>query len=138
MSEAAANYLRESIMQVPFHQWLRPEVNAVEEDDSAVEIRLPVRPEFRRDPNDPAIHGGIVAALIDIAAHAAIAARTRHGIPTVDMRIDYLRKAGGTEVFARGKTVRFGRALGLVDVTVHDDEQRLVATGRCLFMTRPG
>jgi uncharacterized protein (TIGR00369 family) len=138
MTVAAANYLRESIMHVPFHQWLRPEVSAVEEDDSGVVIRLPLRPEFRRDPNDPAIHGGIIAALIDIAGHAAIAARTRHGIPTVDIRIDYLRMAAGKEVLAKAKTVKFGRTLGVVDVSVIDDEQRLVATGRCLYLTRAG
>ena len=138
MSDAAADYLRQSIMQVPFHQWLRPEVSAVEDDDSGVVIRLPLRPEFRRDHNHPVVHGGVIAALIDIAGHAAIAARTRHGIPTVDMRVDYLRMAAGKEVVAKAKTVRFGRTLGIVDVSVVDDDQRLVATGRCVFLTRAG
>jgi|SRR5262245_8766056 len=134
MTEAALDYLNQSIMQVPFHQWLRPEVSGV--DESGVVIRLALRPEFRRDPDEAFVHGGIIAALIDIAGHAAIAARTRHGIPTIDMRVDYLRMAAGQEMFARATIVKFGRTLGVVDVSVTDDEKRLVATGRCVFFTR--
>jgi uncharacterized protein (TIGR00369 family) len=136
MNEEIASYLRESMMQVPFHQWLRPEVTAVDGDE--VVIRLDLRPEFRRHPNDTAVHGGVVAALVDIAAHAAIAARTRHGVPTVDMRVDYLRMASGTSLSAAARILRFGRTLGLVDVSVQNDEGKVVATGRCVFVTRAG
>lgn len=135
MTAAVLDYLNQSIMQVPFHQWLRPEVSKA--DESGVVVRLALRPEFRRDPLDDAVHGGIIAALIDIAGHAAIAARTGHGVPTVDMRVDYLRMAAGKEVFARATIVKFGRTLGVVDVSVSDDEKRLVATGRCVFFILP-
>src|SRR5262249_24501081 len=135
MTTTVLDYLNESTRQVPFHQWLRPEVSEV--DESSVVVRLAVRPEFRRDPHEAAVHGGIIAPLIDIAGHAAIAARTRRRIPTVAMRVDYLRMAATKEVFARAMIVKFGRTLGVVDVSVRDDEQRLLATGRCVYFTQP-
>ena len=123
-------------MHSPFHQWLKPEVSEVAADDSEVVIKLALRRELNRDEEGSGVHGGVISALIDIAGHAAIAARTRHGIPTVDMRVDYLRMAVGKELTAKAKNIKFGRTLGLVDVSVFDDEQRLVATGRCQYLTR--
>jgi uncharacterized protein (TIGR00369 family) len=97
-----------------------------------------LRAEFRRDPKRPEIHGGVIAALVDIAGHAAIAAKVRHGVPTVDIRIDYLRGAAGTELLAAADPVRLGRTLGIVDIRVTDDQGKLVAVGRALFSTREG
>jgi uncharacterized protein (TIGR00369 family) len=134
MNEAVLDYLNQSIMEVPFHQWLCPKVSDV--DENGVVVRLALRPEFRRDPHQDSVHGGIIAALIDIAGHAAIAARTRRGAPTIDMRVEYLRMAAGKEIFARATVVKFGRSLGVVDISVSDDEKRLVATGRCVFFTQ--
>jgi uncharacterized protein (TIGR00369 family) len=136
MSAAGENYLRETLMDSPFHQWLKPEVSAVADDDNEVVIRLPLRKEFNRDEEGSGVHGGVISALIDIAGHAAIAARTRHGTPTIDMRVDYLRMAVGQELLAKAENLKFGRTLGVVDISVFDDEQRLVATGRCIYLTR--
>lgn len=136
MSETAADYLRDSLAAPPFHQWLKPEVASV--DESGVTVRLPLRPEFRRHPERPEIHGGVIASLIDIAGHAAVAAALRHGVPTIDLRIDYLRMAAGSELRAAATLLKLGRTLGVVDVRVTDDEGRLVAAGRGSFSTRAG
>jgi uncharacterized protein (TIGR00369 family) len=103
-----------------------------------VTIALPLRAEFRRDPERPEIHGGVIASLIDIAGHAAISAKLHHGVPTVDLRIDYLRVAAGRELLATAELVKLGRTLGIVDIRVTDDQGRLVAIGRGLFSTREG
>jgi uncharacterized protein (TIGR00369 family) len=138
MSEDTARYLRTSLAAPPFHQWLRPELRDLDPESGRVTIALPLRAEFRRDPKRPEIHGGVIAALVDIAGHAAIAAKVHHGVPTVDLRIDYLRVAAGTELMATADPVRLGRTLGIVDVRVTDDQGKLVAIGRGLFSTREG
>lgn len=138
MSEDAARYLRASLAAPPFHQWLRPELRDLDRESGRVTIALPLRAEFRRDPKRPEIHGGVIAALVDIAGHAAIAAKVHHGVPTVDLRIDYLRAAAGSELLATADLVRLGRTLGIVDVRVTDDQGKLVAIGRGLFSTREG
>jgi uncharacterized protein (TIGR00369 family) len=136
MSQAGENYLHETLMNAPFHRWLKPEVSAVADDDNEVAIRLPLRKEFNRDDEGSGVHGGVISALIDIAGHAVIAARIRQGIPTIDMRIDFLRMAVGRELIARAKNIKLGRTLGLIDIGVFDDQSRQVAAGRCLYLSR--
>src|SRR4051812_14773851 len=138
MNESAADYLRKDIALPPFHQWLRPTLIEVDDATGRVVVALPLRPEFRRDPNSPEIHGGVIGALVDIAGHAAIAGKLRHGIPTIDLRIDYLRKAAGRELRASGELLKLGRSIAVVDIRVTDDEGRLVAAGRATFSTRAG
>ena len=138
MTESAVSYLRCSLVLPPFHQWLQPELLEVDETTGKVTVALPVRPEFLRDPDRPEVHGGIVAAFIDIAGHAAVAGKVRHGVPTIDLRIDYLRVAGGTVLKAEAEPIRIGRTIGVVDVRVTDDKETLVALGRGIFSTRTG
>jgi uncharacterized protein (TIGR00369 family) len=138
MSEDAARYLRASLAAPPFHQWLRPELRYLDSERGRVTIALPLRAEFHRDPKRPEIHGGVIAALIDIAGHAAISAKLHHGVPTVDLRIDYLRVATGSELLATADVVKLGRTLGTVDIQVLDDQGKLVAIGRGVFSTREG
>jgi uncharacterized protein (TIGR00369 family) len=139
MERAADNvFLEQSLVSPPFHQWLRPELAELDAEAGRVVIRLRSRPEFRRSADDPALHGGVIASLIDIAAHAAVAARLGHGVPTIDLRIDYLRMAVGQMLLAEAVPIRFGRTTAVVDVKVTDEQARLVACGRGLLSTRNG
>jgi uncharacterized protein (TIGR00369 family) len=136
MPNSVLDYLRQSIATAPFHQWLCPTVAEADESSGRVVISLALRPEFRREPDQPGVHGGIVAALIDIAGHAAVAAKLRRGAPTIDLRIDYVRLAAGTRLLATVDPVRIGRSIGLVDSRVTDDKDTLVAVGRGVFSTQ--
>lgn len=134
MNETAASYLRESLAMPPFHQWLRPELRDVAAENGRLVIGLPMRREFWRDPRRPKIHGRVIAAIIDVAGHAAIAAKLRHGVPTIDLRTDYLRMPAGKEPYATAEPVN----LGIVDVRITAKQSKLVATSRGLFSTRAG
>jgi uncharacterized protein (TIGR00369 family) len=136
MPNSILDYLRQSIATAPFHQWLCPVVAEADELSGRVVILLALRPEFRREPDQPGIHGGVVAALIDIAGHAAVAAKLRRGAPTIDLRIDYIRLAAGTQLLATADPIRIGRSIGLVDIRVTDDKDTLVAVGRGVFSTQ--
>jgi uncharacterized protein (TIGR00369 family) len=73
--------------------------------------------------------------MVDITGHAAIASKLLHSVATVDMRVDYLRLAGGSELVATATVVKMGRTIGVVDVRISDDQQRLVAIGRAAYVT---
>jgi uncharacterized protein (TIGR00369 family) len=136
MTQTTFDFLRDNIAQIPFHQWLRPELVALDEAAGAVTIRLANRPEFARAAGAAEMHGGILAAMVDITGHAAVAAKLRHSVPTIDMRVDYLRPAGGAALIGIGTAVRIGRTIGVVDVRLTDDRDSLVAIGRAAFVTR--
>jgi uncharacterized protein (TIGR00369 family) len=135
MGQSTFEFVRDNIAQTPFHQWLLPELLEVNEQAGSVTLRLPVRPEFCRLPGRPELHGAIVAAMVDISGHAAIAAKVLHSVATIDMRVDYLRLAAGTELVAVATAVKVGRTIGVVDVRILDDQRRLVAIGRAAFVT---
>ncbi len=135
MSQSTFEFVRDNIAATPFHQWLLPELVAVDEEAGSVTIRLPIRPEFGRVTGKLDLHGGIVATLVDITGHAAICAKVLHTVATVDMRVDYLRLAGGSEMRAVGTIVKLGRTIGVVDIRITDDQGRLVAIGRATYVT---
>jgi uncharacterized protein (TIGR00369 family) len=58
-------------------------------------LLLPVRPEFLGDPRRPALHGGVLSALIDTAGGVAAwsALNPPETVSTVDLRVDYLEPA---------------------------------------------
>ena len=122
--------LRNEMVRPPYHGFLRPEAKSVDPETGAVTITLTYRPEFGRSPDAPGFHGGVLASLIDIAGHAVVAVRFGRMAPTIDLRIDYLRAADGSELVAQAKIVRAGRTMALADVEVTDAGGRVVAVGR--------
>ena len=61
-----------------------------------------------------------------------------HGVPTMNLRIDYLRPAVGSDLVATAVVRRAGRTAAVCDVDVHDDQGRLVAVGRGTWATAAG
>jgi uncharacterized protein (TIGR00369 family) len=102
-------------------------------DDGEVEIRLPFRDEFLREDGSDWLHGGVTSALIDIAGAYAVVTKFGVGVPTIDLRIDWLRPARAGDLLATGRVVKAGRRVSLADVEVHDAQGTLVAVGRGLF-----
>jgi uncharacterized protein (TIGR00369 family) len=127
--------LRAEMERPPYHAVLKPQPVAVDEQSGAVLIKLGYRPEFRRAPDEPGYHGGVIAALIDIAGHAAVAVRVGRMVPTIDLRIDYLRAAPGCDLTARARVLRAGRSIARADIDIFDDHDELIAAGRGTYST---
>ncbi len=149
------------IRHPPFHAWLG--VEAVEAEPGRAVLRIPPNPDFVGNPFIPAVHGGILAALIDLAGGAALFVDLQFPTPTIDMRVDYLRPAiAGRAILAEARVKSLGRTIAFVDVDVvqptdesaeprlasrisrrkfgdvdvKDEEGRLVATGRCAYSVK--
>jgi uncharacterized protein (TIGR00369 family) len=116
---------------VPFNAWLGAEVISV--DDEGVRVRFPWRVEFGGAPG--MTHGGILASIIDLSAYMAMMAAKGGSGPTIDMRVDYHRSMVNGVLFSRAKLLRVGSTISTVDVIVHDAKQRLIASGRCVFLS---
>jgi uncharacterized protein (TIGR00369 family) len=127
--------LRAEMERPPYHAVLRPQPVAVDAQAGTVTIRLPYREEFRRAPDAPGYHGGVIAALIDLAGHAAVAVTVGRMVPTIDLRIDFLRAPAGGDLTARGKLLRAGRSIARADVEILDDTNNVVAVGRGTYST---
>ena len=99
---------------------------------------------LRKDANTPggiggSVHGGVLAAMVDIVMLVAMFAEMREGeVPagTAELSITYLRQAHGEHVYATGRVIKRGRQLSSVEVDITDDDDRLCARGRTLYAFR--
>jgi uncharacterized protein (TIGR00369 family) len=126
--------LREELTRPPFHRILDPHPVSADPASGVVVIKLKAKPEFRRAPDGVEWHGGVIASLIDLAGHAAVAVRIGRMAPTIDLRIDYLSAASG-DLVATARLLRAGRSVARADVEIRDARDRLVAVGRGVFST---
>lgn len=136
MSEAMTPEKVEAMLtRGPYHQWLGLKVLRVDED--GIELRATWREEWVVNPDRRYTHGGILAALVDLAADWAMVAKTGRGVPTIDLRVDYHRAAMPGDLTARGRIVKFGGQLSVAEASVFDKDGTLVASGRGVYMTAP-
>jgi uncharacterized protein (TIGR00369 family) len=120
----------------PYHRWLGVEL--VRAQDGEVEVRLPYRDEFNASDTTPYIHGGILATLADIACIFALMSATGIDLPTVDLRMDYLRMAKtGEDLIATAHTIKAGRTISISDAEIRTRDGRLVAIGRASGLSIP-
>jgi uncharacterized protein (TIGR00369 family) len=132
----ALRRLQHELSHPPFHALLGPpRAVAADPDAGTVTIDVPYQQSFRRAADSGDIHGGVIAAIIDMAAHAAVAVRIGRMAPTVDLRIDYLRPAPAGTLRAVARTLRVGRAIGRADVEIRGEDGTVLAVGRGTFST---
>jgi uncharacterized protein (TIGR00369 family) len=134
-SDLTVEQVQALITRAPFHQWLGLTVVAV--GDDTIEIKAKWREEWVVNPERRYTHGGILAALIDLAADYAMIKRTGRGVPTIDMRVDYHRAAMPGDLIARGKVVRFGGQFTTAEAEIMDSDGKLIASGRGTYFTAP-
>ena len=79
--------------------------------------------------------GGIISALIDIAGDFAIASKLGLWVPTIDLRVDYLRPAREGALVALARAVKVGKTVGVADVELRNGQGAVVAVGRAAYST---
>ena len=79
--------------------------------------------------------GGILAAIVDVAADYALAAKVGRPVPTIDLRVDYHKAAMPGDITAKGRVVRMGSQYSTAEVYLYDSEGALVASGRGTYLT---
>jgi uncharacterized protein (TIGR00369 family) len=123
------------VTRAPFHQWLGLTVVAVTDD--SIEIRAKWREEWVVNTERGYTHGGVIAALIDLAADWAMVRQTGRGVPTIDLRVDYHRATIRSDLVAHGKVVRAGGQFATAEARILDLDGKLIASGRGTYFTAP-
>lgn len=121
--------LLEMALQVaPFHRWLG--VSLRDSGPDGITITMPWREEMISSPALPAMHGGVLAALIDLTGFYSVLAAGHICTSTVDIHVDYHRPASRETLTAHGTIVRIGKRLSVAEVRVSGETDKLIATGR--------
>ena len=135
MTELTLEQIQAMVTRAPFHRWLGLSVVAVSDD--GIEIRAKWREEWVVNIERGYTHGGIVAALIDLAADWAMVKQTGRGVPTIDLRIDYHRPTIRSDLVAHGKVIRLSAQFSTAEARIFDLDGKLVASGRGTYLTAP-
>jgi|SRR5262245_2825391 len=122
----------------PFMSSLGLKVVGLDHAKGEIVMRMPLKPEFERRLGTNQFHGGPIAAFIDIVGDYAIGMLVGGGVPTINLRIDYLRPAIGSAVIGTARLRRQGRTVALVDIEIADEEGKLVAVGRGTYAPQVG
>jgi uncharacterized protein (TIGR00369 family) len=121
---------------IPFNRFLGLKVMHVEH--GFVRIQIPFRDELVGDFMRPALHGGVISTVIDVAGGFAVWTHLdseRGRVSTIDLRVDYLRPGRLAAIIAEARVVRAGNRVGVVDVRVFhpDAEDVTIATGKGVY-----
>lgn len=122
----------------PFIAFMNLELVEADAANGTITMKMPMRREFERGAGSGQFHGGPIAALIDTVGDFAVAIMVKGGVPTINFRVDYLRPSTGAYLLAKAATRRVGRTVGVVDIDVFDDQNRLTAVGRGCYGAQPG
>jgi len=136
MAEAmTVERLQQLISRGPFNQWLNFTITKVAADGIALKVKW--REEWVVNPDRRYTHGGILAAIVDVAADYAIAAQAGRPAPTIDIRVDYHKAAMPGDLTAKARIVRSGSQYSTAEAYIYDTEGALVASGRGTYFTAP-
>lgn len=116
-----ADVLRNLFDRVPYARFLGMSFELKGDELTAV---LPFKQELIGNPMLPALHGGVVAAMMELTAVAQIfLAQNAQGAPgaqrvpkTIDVSIDYLRSGRPVDTYARAHLTKLGRRIANVRV----------------------
>src|SRR5436190_23598496 len=139
MSEAGLTLeeLQERITRGPFNRWLNFKVTKLDED--GLEMVSAWREEWVVNPDRRYTHGGILSAIIDVAADYAIAAKLGRPVPTIDLRVDFHKAAMPGDITAKARIVRFRSQFSTAEASLYDSDGALIASGRGTYLTaEPG
>ena len=129
---------------VPFNKVVGMKVESVDPD--APKLRFDMRPELIGNARKQILHGGVISAVLDVAAGFAIhlaVSRQRAEEPTeghfptigtIDLRVDYLRPGRGRYFIATGRVVRLGNRVAVAHMEMVNDAGELIATGGAAYM----
>jgi uncharacterized protein (TIGR00369 family) len=131
--EMTVERVQTMITRAPYHQWLGLKVSAIHED--GIELTATWREEWVVNPERRYTHGGVLAALIDLAADWAMIKKLGRPVPTIDLRVDFHNAAMPGDLKCRGKIVKVGNQFSSSESFVFDTSGTLLASGRGTYFT---
>ena len=144
--QQALSYVFEHMM--PFCRALDLKLRLV---DGRAEVRFAKQDFMLGNTKLKVLHGGVTASVLDSIAGVAILLKMAEVDPkpdletqlrefgrlsTIDLRVDYLERADAPAFVASATVTRLGKRVANVQMAMHDETGRCVATGAAAFALR--
>ncbi|MDY6942348.1 MAG: hotdog fold thioesterase [Pseudomonadota bacterium] len=123
---------QDGVVRVPYRDWLGVEGLAVSE--RGIRLHLPYRAQ--NSNMGGALHGGVSASLINLAAREAVLQTVPDvqaaQVQVVNQNVHYLAAAVQQAVVAEGRVVKTGKGIVFVDVHVLTTDEEPLAVGQVI------
>ena len=135
------NIARKHMDQTAFFAHLKGEVVGI--DAKGAKMRVPYGPHLVGDPDTGVVHGGVITALLDHTAGAAVMVALRAPMPiaTLDLRIDYMKPATpGEDIIAEVHCLKVTHEIAFVRGSAYQsgpDDPIAICTGAFMLMRPP-
>ena len=113
-------------------------VLSLDYDNSELKVEMPFHPSLERRAGTGQFHGGPIASFVDIVGDFVVGMMLGAPVPTINIRIDYLKPAFGDALTAVARVRAGGRTVAVVDIDVLNDEAALIAIGRGTYASKAG
>jgi len=128
--------------KMPFNRHIGLKIDTLTPDETIT--RIDMERHLIGNYSKNVLHGGVLSSLIDVTGGLMASvellkriggsppdeiARRLGAMATIDMRVDYLRPGKGMFFIAKGKVIRCGASIALIQIDVFSDTETHVATG---------
>jgi uncharacterized protein (TIGR00369 family) len=102
-----------ALARIPYAQFLGVRAEVMGDE---LTLTLPFSEHLIGNPLLPALHGGVVGALMELTAlvQLAITSKNQTFCKTIDVGFDYLRSGKPIDTYARARVVKVGRRVANV------------------------
>ena len=85
------------------------------------------------------VHGGVYSTLIDSAGFFAVYTRVEgdDSAATIEMKVNYLSSVKSGKLLAHSRCISLGKSIGLAEVTIKNEEDKLLAHGTVTVIVKP-
>lgn len=128
--------------KMPFNKHIGLKIEKLTNDETVMKIEMADHLIGNYAKN--VLHGGVLSSIIDVTGGLMASvellkriegsspdeiSKRLGGMATIDMRVDYLRPGRGTFFLSKGKVIRIGAKIALIQVDVFSDHEVHIATG---------
>jgi long-chain acyl-CoA synthetase len=121
--------LQELLDTIEFHQVLKMRVVDVL-DGNSVRIHLPFSVSYVHQRTIGNYHGGVLAALADVAGTLACMVNRATSFTTAHLSIDFLKSPTNCDLYARAKVIKSGRKNSVADIEITGEGKVVYAVAR--------
>lgn len=111
----------------PTGRLLGQQITEADPEAGRVVIEYEAKPEFCNPMGS--VQGGFISAMLDDAAAIAcvVASRGKVGVPTLEMKVSFLRAARPGKLRVVGQVMKLGRSIAFLESHLYDMDGKLLA-----------
>lgn len=131
MSALSIQSVQDAINAGPYNRWLGLTVTDL--TSQSITLETEVKPDWTNSADGAVVHGGILSALLDVAACFSLVGTLGGTAPTIDLTTHFLRALTPGRVIVVGRLVKPGRAIAVAEAEVYNEGGKTAAIARGTF-----